>query len=143
MNSSASFDVDGSTKEGAGRPERILVVDDEAAVRAFIEMSLRAGGFNDFAFAQDGREVLPLAQEARPHLIIMDVIMPRVNGLNALRMLKENSGTAAIPVIITSGFDFDNIRDIAKEQADLLLPKPFTPEQILFEVNRVLATHSG
>jgi CheY-like chemotaxis protein len=138
MNLPATVEVDGSTAESAGRPERILVVDDEAPVRTFIEMCLRAGGFGHFAFAQDGGEVLPLAQEGCPHLIIMDVIMPRVNGLRALQLLKENSDTAGIPVIITSGFDFDNIRDLAKEQADLLLSKPFTPAQILSEVNRVL-----
>jgi len=138
MNSLATSDVPCSAAEAAGRSERILVVDDEAAVRSFIEMSLRVGGFKDFAFAQDGGEVLPLAREARPHLIIMDVIMPRVNGFHALRLLKEDSATAGIPVIITSGFDFDNIKDLAKEMADLLLPKPFTPAQILSEVNRVL-----
>lgn len=138
MNSLATSDVDCSTAEAAGRPERILVVDDESAVREFIELSLRTGGFKHFTFAQDGEEVLPVAQEGQPHLIIMDVIMPRMNGLHALRLLKENSGTAKIPVIITSGFDFDNIRDRAKEQADLLLQKPFTPAQILFEVNRLL-----
>jgi two-component system response regulator MprA len=121
-----------------GRRGRILVVDDEVAVREFVGAALRAGGYTDVAFSVGGAAVPTLALSERPQLIIMDVMMPRGNGMKALRALRNCQATADIPVIITSGFHVPSPEDGVAGRADHLLPKPFTVEQLLSVVGRLM-----
>ena len=117
---------------------KILVVDDEALVRRFIEMSLRSGGYEDVIFCSSGSGVPLLALGERPQLIIMDVMMPGGNGLRALRILKQSPGTAGIPIILTSGFHVLTLEECIQNRVDHLLAKPFTAAQLLKEVGRLL-----
>ena len=134
-----NFHAGASTGAALARTRKILVVDDEPVVLKFLEASLRAAGFDHLIFAQNGSEVPSLATLERPQLIIMDVMMPKGNGLRALRQLKDNSRTAAIPVILTSGFDAATLGECARNTASLLVRKPFTPELMLSHVERLLA----
>jgi CheY-like chemotaxis protein len=136
---SRSFNYHNSSGVIAPRTKKILVVDDEPVMLKLIEAILRNGGFEHLIFAHDGVGVLSLAIQERPQLIIMDVMMPKGNGLRALRRLKDNALTAAIPVILTSGFDVNTLGECAQEHASCLLSKPFTPEQILSHVEELLA----
>src|SRR5688572_10602218 len=119
------------------KAQRILIVDDEPLVRRFIESSLRAGGYEELLFASSGSTVPSAALSERPHLIIMDVMMPGGNGLRALRMLKQNANTAKIPVIMTSGFSALTLGDCEQSRADHLLTKPFTAAELLKQVGRL------
>ena len=119
---------------------RILVVDDEPLVRKFIETSLRGGGYEELISSNSGNAVPQIAVTERPALIIMDVMMPGGNGLRALRILRQNPHTERIPVILTSGFNVLTIGECAQNQADHLLPKPFTPAQLLSVVERLLSS---
>lgn len=117
---------------------KILVVDDEPAVRRFIELGLRSGGYEDLIFCSSGTGVPLLALNERPQLIIMDVMMPGGNGMRALRQLKQSVGTVGIPIILTSGFHVLTLEECAQNRVDSLLSKPFTVAQLLKEVTRLI-----
>jgi len=139
VDTQVNFNFAGSTRGAFARTRKILVVDDEPVMLRFIETSLRTAGFEHLIFAQNGVTVPTLAMQERPQLIIMDVMMPMGNGLRALRLLKSNVDTAAIPVILTSGFDTNTLSECAREQASFVVSKPFTPEQIVSHVEQLLA----
>lgn len=122
----------------ARRVGKILVVDDEPQMRRFIEQGLRAAGYEDVVFSSNGSKVPSLALTERPQLIIMDVMMPGGNGMRALRMLKNTPATAGIPVIITSGFNVPTDGECTQNRADRVLAKPFTVEQLLKAVGRLI-----
>jgi CheY-like chemotaxis protein len=81
--------------------KRILLVEDDRFLRRACEGSLRQRGYTVFA-AVDGEEGLRLAQAEAPDLILLDMLMPKVNGLEALRALKADERTRPIPVLILS-----------------------------------------
>jgi CheY-like chemotaxis protein len=89
--------------------------------------------------ANNGREAVELAIRELPELIIMDVVMPEMNGLDALRQLKQAEATKAIPVIMMTGQADRKIREeSASSGAADFLPKPFRPPQLLRAVRRLL-----
>jgi CheY-like chemotaxis protein len=119
-------------------PRKILIVDDEAFVLRVTELSLKKGGYT-LIFGRDGREAVKLAGDERPALIIMDVQMPEMDGLTALRLLKQNSATASIPVImLTARGHVLTRQDAEGSGAALFLTKPCSPMQLLKEVQRIL-----
>lgn len=119
-------------------PKSILLVDDEAFMRRIMEATLRKGGFV-LTQATDGQSAIELIGGQRPDLIIMDVSMPRLDGLEALRQIKGDPATAAIPVIMLTARGHVLTRQEAEESgADLFLTKPFSPSQLLVEACRLL-----
>lgn len=81
---------------------RVLLVEDDKFLRRACEASLRQRGF-DVATATDGEEGLRIArEEARPDVILLDLLMPKLPGIEVLRALKADPATAAIPVVILS-----------------------------------------
>lgn len=130
-----SYILPETTTVSTGR--KILVVDDEPMIRKFIESCLRAGGYDEVIFGTNGGCVPKLALKEDPQLIIMDVIMPGGNGMRAYRTLKNTARTAGIPVIMTSGFNVFAADPSSDHPPDQLLPKPFTADRLLEEVNRV------
>jgi CheY-like chemotaxis protein len=121
-----------------GQRGSILVVDDEVSIREFIGAALRTGGYGEVLFLSGGARVPSLALSERPALIIMDVMMPCGNGMRALRALRNNPATAGIPVIMTSGFNVPSPGDPAAGRADHRLSKPFSAEELLEVVGRLI-----
>jgi two-component system phosphate regulon response regulator PhoB len=80
---------------------RILLVEDDRYLRRACEVSLRQRGFA-VAVAVDGQEALDRVREARPDLILLDLLMPRMNGIEVLRSLRAQEPTRDIPVLILS-----------------------------------------
>src|SRR5437870_258784 len=99
---------------------RILLVDDQPEILVFIEATLRMSGYQHLSSVRDGQTALLRAYEERPDLIVMDVMIPRGNGLHVLRLLKARPSTADIPVIITTGFDLENLESTALASVTLL-----------------------
>ena len=117
---------------------RILLVDDEPHMLRLAELSLRKGAF-EILKAHNGLEALALAAAEKPDLIIMDVQMPELDGLAALKALKANADTAAIPVIMVTARGHQLTRQEAESLgANTFLTKPFSPTQLLAEAQRVL-----
>lgn len=80
---------------------RILLAEDDRFLRKAAEARLRQGGFTVLA-AVDGEEAMRIARAERPDLVLLDLIMPKIQGFAVLKALKEDSATASIPVIVLS-----------------------------------------
>ena len=80
---------------------RVLVVDDESQIRRFLKITLEVHGY-EVALVSNGHQALELAVRELPNVIVLDVRMPDLGGLAALRQLKETEATKAIPVIIVT-----------------------------------------
>ena len=93
----------------SGEPRRILVAEDDRFLRRAAEMALKRQGYTVLT-AADGEEALRAAQSELPDLILLDLIMPKVNGFDVLQALKKEAPTAKIPVIVMSNLGQD--RDV-------------------------------
>ena len=91
------------------QPRRILVAEDDRFLRKASEMALKRRGYTVLT-AADGEEALRTAQSALPDLVLLDLIMPKLNGFDVLQALKKDAPTAHIPVIILSNLGQD--RDV-------------------------------
>jgi CheY-like chemotaxis protein len=119
--------------------KRILIVDDEPHMRKLAEYSLRAGGY-DFVFCEDGSEVQGLLDREKPDLIIMDVMMKVMTGLEALKLLREPPSSNSIPVIVLTGLGIRH-NEQAKRSigADAVIMKPYSPTLLLATAKELLA----
>lgn len=118
---------------------KVLIVDDEPHMRRVAELSLKKGGF-EIVVARNGREALLLAAQELPALIVMDVVMPEMDGLAALKELKQGPTTANIPVIMLTTRGHTLTRQSAEDSgAAAYLTKSFSPMQLLVEVRRIIS----
>jgi two-component system KDP operon response regulator KdpE len=113
---------------------RILVVDDEVRIVNFLESKLKASGY-EVLTATNGIEGLEQVQAQEPDLVVLDLLMPKMDGLEMLKELRSFSG---VPVIILTamGEDADRIRGL-KLGADDYLPKPFNPDELVARIEAV------
>ena len=111
----------------------ILLVEDSPTVRYIVAKSLTSQG-HEVITAGDGEEAVRMAQSKLPSLVILDVILPKLNGFQVCRVLKSSASTANIPVIMLTAKAKDTDRKWGIEQgADAYLIKPFK-DQALFDV---------
>lgn len=120
---------------------KILVVDDEPYMLRFIQILLERDGYAMIR-ASNGREAVEVAKREHPKLVIMDAMMPKMDGLTALRELKQDDATRSIPVIMLTA----NPHKFTREEAESLgattfLTKPFSPTRLLSEVRRYAPPH--
>jgi two-component system alkaline phosphatase synthesis response regulator PhoP/two-component system response regulator VicR len=117
---------------------KILAVDDEKHIVRLVQINLQKEGY-EVATANTGKEALEVVSEFGPDLIVMDVMMPEMDGFEALKKLKENPATRDIPVIMLTAKaqDADVFRGW-QSGADLYLTKPFNPAELLTFVKRLL-----
>jgi CheY-like chemotaxis protein len=87
-------------------PRRVLLAEDDRFLRRAAESRLRQGGFTVLT-AVDGEEALRVTRAERPDLVLLDLIMPKLQGFEVLKMLKEDPATAPIPVIVLSNLGQD------------------------------------
>ena len=114
----------------------ILIVDDEPHMLRITELSLKKAGFN-LLIARSGNEALQLARQHLPALIVMDVVMPDLDGISALKELKAAPATAKIPVIMLTSRGQNVTRvDAEGSGAALYLTKPFSPSALAAEAAR-------
>lgn len=117
----------------------VLVVDDEEFERKLVGELLGAAPY-DLLFASNGAEALSLLQERRPDLILMDMVMPEINGLETLRRLKASDRSAGIPVMVVTGqSDKDLVVDCLRAGAVDFVVKPLDREVLLKKVERFLS----
>lgn len=108
------------------RLERLLIVEDDGFSQQLIDLYLRRAGFSDLTAAHDGRAALDLAKTERFDLVLLDLNLPRVSGVDVLRRLKRDGLLTDTPVIVISSMtNMDEIVQCLDLGADGYLPKPF------------------
>jgi CheY-like chemotaxis protein len=117
--------------------QTILVVDDDPIMHRVLKHYLERNGYQMFN-ASDGRQAIEIATRDQPDLIILDVRMPEMGGLTALRQLRETESTKDIPVIVvTVNADRMTLLESQFSGASAFLAKPFRPAELLAEIQRL------
>jgi len=117
------------------RAKRILLAEDEVALRDFVSRNLHARGF-EVLEASNGLEAMALWEREDPHLLILDIMMPRMDGLEVCKRVREHS---AVPIIVLTALDAESDKVTALDLgADDYLTKPFGVEELLARVRAVL-----
>lgn len=125
--------------------QTVLVVDDEPSIRRFLKHILEAEGFLVIE-SRSGEDAVSIAQRENPALVLLDLVLPDIDGFEVLSRLKDKPGTANIPVIILSIIE-DEERCFRLGASDYL-PKPINRERLIARVNNLIAAgkqgdHSG
>src|SRR5688572_1401048 len=113
-------------------PFRVLLVDDSAAMRAFVAATLESDGTYTVTAATSGFEALKILPRSKFDLIITDINMPDINGLELIKFIRESPVHGRVPLVIISTDSSERDRERGlKLGADAYLVKPFAPEQLL------------
>lgn len=118
--------------------KRILVVDDEVDLSEMIRFRLQANGY-EILLAHDGQQALEVARKERPDLIILDLMLPKMDGYKVCGLLKMDSRYAAIPIIIFTAKAQEEDKKLAEEAgANAYLMKPFEPKVLLDKIKELI-----
>ena len=119
-------------------PRTIMVVDDNPDIITIVKTILEGKGYNVLS-ASSGQELLSLLNNQKPDLIILDIMMPEMDGLEVLGRLKGVTETASIPVILlTAKVQYEDVLGGYKLGADYYITKPFTSTQLVNGINLLL-----
>jgi CheY-like chemotaxis protein len=121
---------------GDGVSEKVLVVDDEEQIRELLREFLIGLGY-EVLVAANGEEAIEVAQRERPHLILLDIRMPELDGVETCVRLKTHEKTRSIPVIIATAFG-DTLAEALDAGADDFVSKPFQLEEIGLRIKSLL-----
>ncbi|WP_288284536.1 response regulator transcription factor [uncultured Senegalimassilia sp.] len=124
-----------------GAPIRVLIADDQDLVRSGFRMILSSyDGLEVVGEARDGDQAVELAQKLRPEVVLMDIRMPRVNGIDATRAIRANGALASTQVLILTTFDLDEyVYDALSAGASGFLLKDAEPDEIVSAIHVVAA----
>ena len=118
--------------------KKIMIVDDEPEMVEMLEMRLKNEGY-DVVTAASGEECLKKAGEEYPDLILLDVLLPGMSGLEVSKRLKENKLTKNIPIIMVTALIGNDAKAKGMEKgAAYFISKPFDPEDLLSEIKTVV-----
>ena len=117
---------------------KILVVDDEPDVLLIVKTGMQAEGY-DVVTASNGLDALAMVKEEKPDVVILDVMMPLMDGFEVLAKLKEDDATAAVPVIMLTGLsERSKIQKALISGIHFYVVKPFEFEELIQKVRTVL-----
>lgn len=124
--------------ESTTRPSHILVADDEPHIGRIIKMKLEQGPFR-VSLAYDGQEALDMVNDGEQiDLALLDLMMPKLSGLDVLRRIREQERFKSLPcIILTAGGDAKHERDALELGATQFLTKPFSPKKLYALVARL------
>ena len=118
---------------------KILIVDDEPDALEVLGFKLREAGYAPL-FAKDGARAISLARDERPALIVLDLMLPEVDGLEVCKILRRDPGTAAIPILMLTARAAEMDRVLGLELgADDYVTKPFSPRELVLRIKKLLA----
>lgn len=121
--------------------KKILIVDDEAHIRMLIEQTLEELEDEgvDFLSAENGEQALEIIQAENPQLVYLDVMMPKMNGMEVCRRVKKELGMDKVYIVLLTakGQELDRLKG-QEVGADVYMTKPFDPEVILTKAREVL-----
>lgn len=119
---------------------KILVVDDDVHVRMMLEAILESEGYS-VVLAQSGPEALAMMKEEQPSLVLLDYMMPGMNGLDVLREIKKTHGQTKVIIVTGHGNEKLSIEMLKSGAADYI-QKPFAMDQLLSSIKRVLSVRT-
>lgn len=121
------------------RQKKILIADDEATVRALVKRLLS----KNYAIleADNGEEAVRVAVNQKPDLILMDILMPKMDGLTACYAIKRNQATKEIPVVMLTAVDYELNRKLSQDVmgAQGYVTKPFNSQALMTIIGKFLA----
>lgn len=118
--------------------EKILIVDDEKDIVKLLDYNLKKEGFRT-VLSYDGKDALELVVKEHPNLVLLDLMLPEVDGLEVCKSLKKNDKTANIPVIMLTAKSQETDKIIGLELgADDYITKPFSPREVIARIKAVL-----
>ncbi len=118
----------------------VLIVDDDERLREYVRVNLEMEGYtvHEAGSAEEGMNVL---DELRPDLVLLDVMMPKVDGWEMLQLMHERHGVGSIPVVMFSGKVDEAVADEAAERgAQGFIGKPFDPQELITQTKQLLPT---
>jgi two-component system alkaline phosphatase synthesis response regulator PhoP len=121
--------------------QKILIVDDEAHIRMLIEQTLEELEDEDVIFlsAENGEDALKIISEEKPQLVFLDVMMPKMNGMEVCRRVKKELALHEVYIVLLTAKGQELDRQKGQEVgADVYMTKPFDPETILNKARTVL-----
>ena len=119
-------------------PPRLLVVDDDPFIRRLVVTTLQDVSRFTIAEAADGETALTVAEADLPEVVLLDVDMPGLDGVEVCRRLRADPATSLATIVMLTASHGDAVRDAAEQAgADLFLTKPFSPLQLLRLVDRL------
>lgn len=129
---------DYSSTSGDNLNQSVLVVDDEPMARTLLRLMLVRAGFNVFE-AEDGFDALEKVRINRPDIILLDVMMPGMDGFSVCEAIRDDPETADLPIIMLSAkTDLDSINQGLRAGATVYLTKPISPEELTRHVREIL-----
>lgn len=119
--------------------KKVLVIDDNPDIGDLVERALEGSEFEVFQ-ASGGREGIHMAQELKPDLILLDIMMPEIDGFTVSNFLKRIPGTANIPIIFLTARATKSGRMIASKAGAVdYIMKPFSPKELLKRLKRIVS----
>lgn len=117
----------------------ILLVDDDLTLREMYEERLKAEGFK-IVQASNGEEALAKAKEEKPHVVLLDIMMPKINGFDVLKTLKADPNTKDVPVIILSALiqDVDRVEGKKLGAFDYIVKSETMPGEVIEKIKSAL-----
>jgi CheY-like chemotaxis protein len=118
---------------------KVLIVEDEPLVARMYEKALTFDGM-DVSIAMGGESGIKKAREEKPDFILMDIMMPEMNGIEALEYIKNNPETANIPVVMLTNLSGDNDMELAKQKGayDYWVKKDIKPRELAQKINEII-----
>lgn len=118
---------------------KILIVDDEPDALEVLGFKLRESGYVPL-FAKDGTRAITIARDERPALIVLDLMLPEVDGLEVCKILRRDPNTSAIPILMLTARAAEMDRVLGLELgADDYVTKPFSPRELVLRIKKLLA----
>lgn len=118
---------------------KVLVAEDSSTVRNLVTARLRADGY-EVIEAADGEEALRLAREDDPDLLVLDKVMPKLDGFEVIRALRDIPRTSSVPIVmLTERTNEEDVLGGLSLGVDDYMPKPFSPHELSARVKRALA----
>lgn len=118
--------------------KKILVIDDDVGIRKLLSRFLEREGY-EIIEAENGLEGVDAAKKNHPDLIVMDVVMPRMDGLTAARLIKFYKPLSEVPIIFLTAKDAEKEIELAEEaRAEVYITKPFDVRQVIEVVNEIV-----